>query len=990
MKRFIAFGLTFMILLGIFVMPVSAGYTDLAGSDNCLKIFFIGCSYGRDTMQDVGQILKALNVGDFLIGRFFHGSTPLEKHYEYATTNSDSYSYTETTPQYPTADYEINKVAGVKNVATALERHDWDIVIIQNTSGAMGTDPAYTDANGNSYAKLLGDFIKTKEPNAKLGYNMVWASPETSVSGSNVITVIKELHEGSSLKMQKHIVEQVKKYVYPYVKGQGEPDDDVFDFFIPSGTSIQNAEGLGISEQEMYRDHCHLNTGIGCYLAGLTVVSAILDDVTVTESMTAYPREKNETIQKNMDVIEEAVELALKSPFTTISTAKQIIENKDHNYRPAYLSGKSEAEFKSEFTKTINEIIADTGISVKEEDITFSDYKTDGNFNFSVKLSEDYSANDVKIVISDVFTIHPSLASGSKIDTVGKLDFTFNMDMEEDTLTNQNVILKEIIKNPAADAATYNERDYKSSYNAETKTFTINFEEGDIAPGAKYEVEFSTSVKSKENVTLDAPISFTYETKWGEYYINDNFSRYKKGDALGAKASDSTKLLPYQYGTQSYAGAGMKYAQIIEENGRKVMWARAVRTNEAKETGYIWGYRHDYLPEVRTNFTEHEVEFKFSGDDDGVYAVWSTAFTVRKMTDGKFYLCASLNGQNLCTNGIGFDTTPATPLFEVKEDEINKIKFVVYRDKNTSGVRTRYLYKIYKEVTNENNEKEFEEVTKIVDTMGKPATDTESEVVTTMKDFKEPIRLSNYSGSYLDYSASATSGHHTFGVYSPAKQSAPCELFIYSFKYKPYSPVKSTYPMHTQKDVKIDANAEIYFNLPVVNTNLEEIITVVDDGGKNIEYKGTLSEDKLTYVIDFEETPLYKAYYKVQIPDTLKTTFNYTLDKSVEFQFQFEDRMTTVEDVSTDVTGNKLTKNIKIKNANPGEIVLAVYSNNKLVGFDFSYITEIKNTEDTETLSVTADEIANTDNKITYKVMYFKELSKLALYKELITGEIKK
>ncbi len=93
MKKVLSLVLAFVLTLGLFTMPASAAadVSGLTGEDDCLDILLVGCSYGRDSMQDVSYMLKGLGI-DFILGRLFMGSTSIKTHYERAAADEPLYS----------------------------------------------------------------------------------------------------------------------------------------------------------------------------------------------------------------------------------------------------------------------------------------------------------------------------------------------------------------------------------------------------------------------------------------------------------------------------------------------------------------------------------------------------------------------------------------------------------------------------------------------------------------------------------------------------------------------------------------------------------------------------------------------------------------------------------------------------------------------------------------------------------------------------------
>ena len=970
MKRILSLILVVLILSGLFVMPASA---ETAEDDGIVKILLIGGSFGRDTADDMGYILKGYKEENFLMGRLAKANTTLKDHYTYCAGGSEVYTYYETHYNQPTADYDQNKVSGIKTAAAAAERHEWDYVILHTTAIDCGLPSKFVDEEGNSYVDLFVKFMKTIEPNAKYVWNTTWQPPETTVNGKTPLSGLRENFDGDSLKMYKAVTDCARQYAEPYV-----------DMVIPANTAIQNLEGLGMPESTIYRDQTHLNTTYGCYAVGILTLSKLLG-VTPEELSSAY---RNENISdENLEIILNAVKYALADPYVSYTTAESIINELIFSYRPSFFEGKSEAEAKTMLKNVINPAVLYTGAVIDEEDIAISDYKTDANFTFSCKLSESFAVSDKNVVISPSFTVTPSVKSGSSIPVIGKLDFTFDMVMKEETLTTQNILLKESVKSPGEGEDTFYPRNYTGEYNAETKTYTITFDEGDIPSGVDFTVEFTTNILSEDDVALEAPVAFTYTTEWGEYYINENFSRYSVGDSLTQNKTTKKILLPYQYSGQTYGGSSTTPRIKNDTDGVQAMWAKGY--HESRDgSGYLWGIRRDYLPMARTFFTEIETEFLFTGDEGSAYAIGNTMFLIREAANGKHYLCYSKPGNGAPGSATALATAEAIPLTEVKENVKTTVKYVVYRDKNSSEVRNRYLYKLYYA----EGEQELAEVTSIIDTAETGisfVTDITADTVIKTKDFTSPVQLANAKNYYFDSkeATSTTTGFSNFGVVA-TKATLSAELWIYSFKYKAYDAIKTTSPINEAKNVPLSADAVLTFDTDMDEDSLENIKVEWVDMLSEVTYQGTYDKTNKTYTLDFDETPAHRVTYRLIFPSTLKTASGHDVEVTEDLSFVFEDRITKFEEGAGSVTGNTFAKTVNLTNPNPGAVVLAVYSGGKFLGVDVSEITTAEDKLKEIPLSVTEDTIADTSKTIEYKIMYFKNLQTITPYFEKITGNV--
>ena len=962
MKKFLSIILAFTMMLGVFVMPA---FAETAADDEIVKILLIGGSFGRDTADDMGYLLKGYKGENFLVGRLAKANTTLKDHYTYCSTGGEVYTYYETTSSQPTADYNQNIVSGIKTAEAACERHEWDYVILHTTAIDCGLASKFVDEENTSYVDLFVKFMKTIEPNAKYVWNTTWQAPETVVNGNSVMSGLKENFGGDSLLMYKSVSDCVKTYAEPYV-----------DMVLPAHSVLQNLEGLGVAEDQIYRDHTHLNLTNGCYAVGLLTVCKLLG-ATPEEVASTY---RNDSITDEMfAAIKKAVACAIAEPYKSYTTAKKIISEQIYNYRPTALEGKSEAEFKTLLIEKLAPMVLNTGVALSVENLTINDYKTDASFSFTYKFTDEILTEELPVVVSSAFTITPSVASESEIDAVSELKFTFNMEMKEETINKTNILLYEEVK--SSTAPTWSERVHKGEYSAENKTYTVKFNEGDIAPGQRYKIEFSNAIESESGVTMDEAASFIYKVKWGEYYINENFSRFKTGSQLNTNNSDQKSLIPFQYRYQTFGGSCVR-PKIMEENGKKYMYASASR---AGAVSYEWGYRQEYLPEYnqRTYFTEYELDFKIEGTGNDYYYVWTNYLMVKKdTTDGKYYLWYATGSPSVSAgsgNAATYFANSYTKVgnIEIPQGEEIKLKLIVYRVKYKSSSRAAYIYRMELERTVEGVKK-----TEVADFSANPLTTTK---VTSSHFFDN---IGSYQGTY-QFAVGARPVSYTDEEGKTVTPTETAKMWIYSIKCKPYDALKLTEPLNEAKNVPVDADAVLTFDTDMDEESLKNITVEWVDMLTDVTYQGTYDKTNKTYTLDFDETPAYRTTYRIIFPTTLKTASGHNIEVDEKLSFMFEDRVTKFDEGDGSVSGKTFNKLARIENPNPGQVVLATYAGGKLLGADVVEITTAEDIIKDVPLSVTADDIADENKAITYKIMYFKSFDNIYPYFDAIDGNVR-
>ncbi len=220
--------------------------------DGELTILAIGSSYLIDTVEYMYDICHELGVSKIKIGNLYIGGCPMDDHVNNYVKDLPNYTY------YENSDGTWTTKTSYK-MSTALREREWDYIIIMNGGHLQGLPDAYS--NFDRYIS----YIKNECPDSILGFNATWAYAEQSTLdwfepyGYNQMTQYNAICD----TMQNVVAKR----------------DDI-KFIIPNATAIQNLRTSKVVEGRITRDpwsYGHLTYEYGCYVAGLTAVSAILD-----------------------------------------------------------------------------------------------------------------------------------------------------------------------------------------------------------------------------------------------------------------------------------------------------------------------------------------------------------------------------------------------------------------------------------------------------------------------------------------------------------------------------------------------------------------------------------------------------------------------------------------------------------------------------------------------------------------------------------------
>ena len=218
--------------------PVVEEPLDPPTSENPLRILAIGNSFTNNATFYMPQLLSQLYPdNEIFFARVVKGGGSLNNCWNSLSTGARTYEY------YTVQGDSWEKYEPNVNIAEALEREEWDIVILQQVSGFSGVAESY-----QPYLSKIVSEIHSHCPDASIGWQMTW-----SYSRNSTHTDFARYHNDSQ-EMYDSIVSALDE-VRPYV-----------DFIIPSGTLIQQLRQTEFNtSRDLTEDGIHLASGLPRY-----------------------------------------------------------------------------------------------------------------------------------------------------------------------------------------------------------------------------------------------------------------------------------------------------------------------------------------------------------------------------------------------------------------------------------------------------------------------------------------------------------------------------------------------------------------------------------------------------------------------------------------------------------------------------------------------------------------------------------------------------
>ena len=246
-KRILSLLMAVALMLSCIAIPAAAAES----TPKTLKVLTIGNSYSIDSMSYLSAIFKA--EGDdtqLTLGNLYVSGQSIAGHWEYAQNDKTYIYYKDTTGRWETVgDYTIR---------AALQDEDWDIIVMQESSGNYGLPSTFNNGNLDNLIAYVQQH-KTN-PDAKLYWNLVWSYQKTYNSSA----------------FQNHFNEDQYFYFECIVnthRDQIATRRPIFSGMFPSGSAIQNARATIIGDN-LNRDGYHLNS-MGRVIVGYTWYSVL-------------------------------------------------------------------------------------------------------------------------------------------------------------------------------------------------------------------------------------------------------------------------------------------------------------------------------------------------------------------------------------------------------------------------------------------------------------------------------------------------------------------------------------------------------------------------------------------------------------------------------------------------------------------------------------------------------------------------------------------
>jgi hypothetical protein len=281
-------GWAFIDLQGASGATMYASWDPDIEEEQSIKILAIGNSFSNDGMDLYGpngghlfQLLREVGYEDITLGLLSGSGYSLQNHWN-NVVNGSSCAYLKLKSQTSSGIWDPIVYVTVQE---AIRNEDWDVIILQQVSGASHVASSY-----DPYLNELVNYVANNKtnPNARLGWQMTWAYGLWEDVTDTDKGSLKEGHQ-DQLAMYEGIIDAVKEKIV---------DNPAFDFVIPSGVAVQEMRKYGVPGSRLIRDpgsHLRPNygvenmdpltgaVGLGRYTANMTWLKAItgksVDDI---------------------------------------------------------------------------------------------------------------------------------------------------------------------------------------------------------------------------------------------------------------------------------------------------------------------------------------------------------------------------------------------------------------------------------------------------------------------------------------------------------------------------------------------------------------------------------------------------------------------------------------------------------------------------------------------------------------------------------------
>lgn len=354
MKKFLAFILAIACCFGLLACGGEGEgkqeETPKVEDDGVMKILMIGHSLGNDSTFMLPSIAKSNGVDKLVMGVIYHSGCRLGQHVEYIKSEAAQYAYYEydisSEQTYwlradaagnffdyeatMTNDTDIENGTIAQTMKFGIQRHDWDIVVMQAGvfEAANKTEGGYAP-NFAADIKTIQDYVLEndieKGTTPKFAWNITWTCPSDDMLSESYRTNLGNLFGGDADAMYQAIAATAKDQIATLYN---------WDYILPSGTAMQNAGSSKYESKDLYRDTIHANdfgrAMIGyvwyCTLFGKTIEEcniAPIQSHLLLDNLLRNTGKDLELTQEQKDILTESVKNAMANPYAVTPSAYQ-------------------------------------------------------------------------------------------------------------------------------------------------------------------------------------------------------------------------------------------------------------------------------------------------------------------------------------------------------------------------------------------------------------------------------------------------------------------------------------------------------------------------------------------------------------------------------------------------------------------------------------------------------------------------------------------
>jgi len=311
-----------------------------------LKILMIGGSLGYDSMYMLPAVAQNEGMTDVTFGILYR-SAGLAKLTPYAQSGRPEFAYLEYvagkdkvwrracsngsfTYSVPSEanDRFIEDGSIAVSADFALQRMDWDIVILMSSSSEItNVDDDLNMAN----AEAMMDYVKAHDADPstvpEFGWHMIWSLPEDGTLWNDARRKFMEKHyNGDAMAMFADNVNNTKQIVVPALEGK-------IQYIFPCAAALQNAKSSTLVEdKDIHRDFIH-GTDYGrliaayvwyCQLTGTDIRSCKFGPVPngiVRDDLIRNSGKDYLLTEAWKQILVESVENAIKNPYELTQSA---------------------------------------------------------------------------------------------------------------------------------------------------------------------------------------------------------------------------------------------------------------------------------------------------------------------------------------------------------------------------------------------------------------------------------------------------------------------------------------------------------------------------------------------------------------------------------------------------------------------------------------------------------------------------------------------